>query len=95
MVRAVTNEASWRARCNGDVKLWATLSSTAGYPSGVTDTRDDTSMPSSDKDRLRGRYCKPEKRRYQRRAIPISRRSATKSLFLAEGQLCAFMPNEE
>jgi len=51
-------------------------------------------MPSSDKDGLRGRYCKPEKCRYQRRAIPISRRSA-ESLFLAEGQFCAFAPSEE
>lgn len=49
---------------------------------GITDT----SMLLSDKDGLRGRHSRPEKRRYQHRAIPVSR-WCTESLFLAaEGQ---------
>lgn len=77
---AVANEAIRCARCNGDAKLRA--NSLSYLITAVTDT----SMPLSDKDGLRGRHCRPEKRRYQHRAIPVSR-WCTESLFLvAEGQ---------
>jgi len=63
------------------------LSLGGGLPRrSITETRVDTSMPLSDKDGLRGWHCRPEKCRYQHRAIPTSRRWS-KSLFLvAEGQ---------
>lgn len=77
---AVANEAIRCTRCNGVAKLRA--NSLSYLITAVTDT----SMPLSDKDGLRGRHCRPEKRRYQHRAIPVSR-CCTASLFLvAEGQ---------
>lgn len=49
------------------------LSLGGGLPRrSITETRVDTSIPLSDKDGLRGWHCRPEKCRYQHRAIPFS-----------------------
>lgn len=49
---------------------------------GVTSTRADTSsMPFPDKDGLRGRHCRPEKRRYQHPAVSRSSRMVEEPVF--------------